>query len=108
MKKLYHLFTALFLSTITATAAPATKFDCDDLGSLVDQGGVPEKTALWKLGKAPGYERTFTVAWDMYSIPDRIVIKYSMPSSLRLDGSRIIIKKYTISPQLHLSSLYCH
>ena len=76
MKKLTLLFASFLFATTITNAAPATKFDCDDLGSLVDQGGVPEKSALWKLGKAPGYARTFTVAWDMYGIPDRIIIKY--------------------------------
>lgn len=72
-------FVGLFFTAPTVYAAKVT-YTCEELGSFVDSGGQQEKTAVWKIGKPPGYERTFRINWDMYGIPDNLTLKWLSPT----------------------------
>ena len=78
------MFRSVFLAILTLllprTGMTSTIIhDVTDFGNLVDAGNQEERTAIWRL-PAAGYARTFVLSWQMYSIPDRLSLKYYSPT----------------------------
>ena len=74
---------------------------CIALDQAQSSGGEPEYRRLLSLGKAAGFERTFEISYQFYSVPDRMVVNYNGANDVKetkttgeVSGSGVV--KFTI------------